>query len=110
MSLFNIYAGLGGSFGGAVYRETMEFNDLNDAETHAYNLARDEYEQYEGLHGIKSWGDVAEEMGFDPDDNELSQERKEEIEEEISDYYMEEVEQWIEYYVVPVEEETNFEK
>ena len=110
MSLFNIYAGLGGSFGGAVYRETMEFNDLNDAETYAYNLARDEYEQYEGLYGIKSWGDIAEEMGFDPDDDELSQERKEEMEEEISDYYMEEVEQWIEYYVVPVEEETNFEK
>lgn len=110
MSLFNIYAGLGGSFGGAVYRETIELNDLNDAEIYAYNLARDEYERYEGLHGIKSWGDIADEMGFDPDDNELSQERKEEIEEEISDYYMEEVEQWIEYYVVPVEEETNFEK
>ena len=41
MSLFNIYAGLSGSFGGAVYRETMEFNDLNDAEIYAYNLARD---------------------------------------------------------------------
>ena len=47
-------------------------------------------------------------MGFDPD--ELSQERKEEIEEEISDYYNEEVDQWIDYYVVPVEEEINFEK
>ena len=105
MSLFDIYAGLGGSFGGAEYRETMEFNDLHDTEIYAYNLARDEYEQYEGLHGIKSWGDIADEMGFDPE-NELSQE----MEEEISDYYMEEVEQWIDYYVVPVEEKTNFEK
>ena len=104
MSLFNIYAGLGGSFGGAVYRETMEFDTLNDAEVYAYHLARDEYEKYEGLHGIKSWGDIADEMGFDPED-EMSQE----MEEEISDYYIEEVEQWIEYYAVLVEEETNFE-
>ena len=108
MSLFNIYAGLNGSFSGAVYRETMEFYTLSDAEDYAYQLARDEYELYEGLHGLKSWGDIADEMGFDPD--ELSQEEKEEMEEEISDYYMEEVEQWIDYYVVPVEEKTNFEK
>ena len=105
MSLFNIYAGLGGSFGGAEYRETMEFDTLNDAENYAYHLARDEYELYEGLHGIKSWGDIADEMGFDPEEDEMSQE----MEEEISDYYNEEVEQWIEYHAVPVEEETNFE-
>lgn len=104
MSLFNIYAGLGGSFGGAVYRETMEFNTLDEAEDYAYQLARDEYESYEGLHGLKSWGDIADEMNFDPED-EMSQD----MEEEISDYYIEEVEQWIEYYVVPVKEETNFE-
>lgn len=109
MSLFNIYAGLGGSFGGAIYRETMEFDTLDDAENYAYHLARDEYESYEGLHGIKSWGDIADEMGFDPEDDDMSQERIQEIEEEISNYYNEEVEQWIDYYAVPVEEETNFE-
>lgn len=44
MKQFNIYAGLGGGFGGASYRGTGEFKSLADAEQEAYELAIEEYQ------------------------------------------------------------------
>ena len=54
MQNYNIYAGLGGSFGGAAYRGTGDFKSLADAENEAYELAVEEYQSYEGYHGILS--------------------------------------------------------
>lgn len=94
---YNIYAGLGGSFGGAQYKGTGDFKDFNDAEDYAHQTAVEDYESYEGYHGILSWYDVALENGLDPDnpDNE----------EEINDLYSMEKEDWMEYYAILFEED-----
>lgn len=95
---YNIYAGLGGSFGGASYHGTGEFKSEEDASKVAYEIAREEYESYEGYHGIKDWADVAEDNNLDPDDEDNF--------EEIDELYNEEIESWIEYYAVLTEEDT----
>lgn len=92
---FNIYAGLGGSFGGAQYQGTGDFESCVEAGNYAYQLALEEYQSYEGYHGIMSWYDVACENGLDPDDDEK----------EIDQLYNEELENWIEYYAVLTEED-----
>lgn len=94
---YNIYAGLSGSFGGAQYRGTGDFSSIDSAEEMAYQCAVEEYESYEGYHGILSWYGVAQENGLDPDnpDNE----------EEINDLYSMEKEDWMEYYAVLFEED-----
>ena len=65
---YNIYAGLGGSFGGATYQGTGDFESREAAEQAAYEAAVEEYEMYEGLHGILDWCEVAENNNLDPDD------------------------------------------
>lgn len=52
---YKIYAGLGGSFGGATYQYIDDFSTEEDALDTAYLLAVQEYESYEGLHGLPSW-------------------------------------------------------
>ena len=49
MQKYIIYAGLGGSFGGATYRGTGDFKSLADAENEAYQLAVEEYESENGI-------------------------------------------------------------
>lgn len=97
---FNIYAGLGGSFGGASYHSTILAKDINEASNYAYECARDEYEMYEGTRGIKSWNDVAFDLGFNPED------MIEEEEEEVFEVYNEEVEGWICYYAILTSEDS----
>ena len=92
---YNIYAGLGGGFGGPTYQGTGEFNDEDSATDYAYQMAVEEYQSYEGYHGILDWHDVAEQEELDP----------EEDEEDIDAIYQEEIESWIEYYAVPFEED-----
>lgn len=94
---YNIYAGLGGSFGGATYQGTGDFKSRESAEQAAYEAAVEEYEMYEGSHGILDWNDVAENNNLDPDD--------ESNESEIDELYNEEKESWMEYYVVLTEED-----
>lgn len=91
---FEIYAGLGGSFGGASYIETIEANTREEAEEYARQCAIDDYESYEGSHGILSRDDVFEDLieGFG----------EEPLEEDVDLKYMEEVERWITYYVEEV--------
>lgn len=93
---YNIYAGLGGSFGGATYQGTGDFSSLDSAEEMAYRIASDEYESYEGYHGIRGWSDIADEEGLD----------YEEDEDEINEMYEDEKESWMEYYAVLTEEDT----
>lgn len=95
---YNIYAGLGGSFGGATYQGTSEFNDEESAVQCAYELAVDIYQGYEGLHGILDWNDVAEQEGLDPETDGDS----------IDQAYVDEMESWIEYYAVLMEEDEEF--
>lgn len=89
---YNIYAGLGGSFGGATYQGTGDFKSRESAEQAAYEAAVEEYESYEGYYGIRSWEDLADEEGLDYED-------------EINELYNEERENWIEYHVVLTEED-----
>lgn len=95
---YNIYAGLGGGFGGATYQGTGEFNDEDSAAQYAYEIALEEYQSYEGFHGILDWYDVAEQEELDP----------EEDGEAIDEAYQEEIESWIEYYAVPFDEDEEF--
>ena len=60
MERFHLYAGLGGGFGGANYCETVEAENIDEACEFAYELAIEEYQSYEGCHGIMNWGDCYE--------------------------------------------------
>lgn len=91
---FEIYAGLGGGFGGANYVETIEANTREEAEEYARQCAIDDYESYEGSHGILSRDDVFEDL--------IESFGEEPLEEDVDLRYMEEVEGWIMYYVEEV--------
>lgn len=91
---FEIYAGLGGGFGGANYVETIEANTREEAEEYARQCAIDDYESYEGSHGILSRDDVFEDL--------IESFGEEPLEEDVDLRYMEEVEGWIAYYVEEV--------
>lgn len=89
---YNIYAGLGGSFGGASYIGTLQ----NVSEEEAYECAFEEacnvYDSYAGYHGIRDIADIMNEEEVD--------------ENEAEDIYIEERESWLDYYAVPTEEDT----
>ena len=93
---YNIYAGLGGSFGGATYQGTGDFSSLASAEEMAYQCAVEEYEMWEGTHGIRSWADIADEECLDYEEDEY----------EINEMYEDEKESWMTYYAVLTEEDT----
>lgn len=97
-----IYAGLGGGFGGAnlIDDEPMEFSSFEEAMRFAYDTAFEEYESYEGMHGLLDWNECAEELYPDRNIDDLTPFE----EQQISDYYLEEVESWIDYYVEEVKE------
>lgn len=92
---FNLYAGLSGGFNSVQFHCTEEFDDHEEAESAARDLAIEEYQSYEGYHGILSWEDcrdeIIEELG----------ENAEIDEEDIDLHYIEEVESWIVYYAKP---------
>ena len=97
MSTYKIYAGLGGGFGGAKYIETVEAANEEEAARIAYEYAVEEYESYEGLHGLASYGDVVdnpEEYGLDEDCQN---------EEYLWEAYEEERSTWLDYYVKEVQ-------
>ena len=88
---FEIYAGLGGGFGGASYIEIIEANTREEAEEYARQCAIDDYESYEGSHGILSRDDVFEDL--------LESFGEEPSEEDVELMYIEEIENWIVYCV-----------
>lgn len=85
---YKIYAGLSG----ATYQKTEDYSSMDEALEDAYALAVEEYQSYEGCHGIMSWDDCRIDSGFDYDD------------EAVDDRYQEELESWLSYYVEPEEE------
>lgn len=92
MPKFKIYAGLGGGFGGANYITTNNFDCLEDAEEYAYAEASQTYDNYEGLHGLRTIEDIMEEDGISDV-------------EEAEEAYFEERENWLEYWVEEVDED-----
>lgn len=94
MTKYKLYAGLGGSFGGAQYQGTYEYDSISEATEDAYDLAWEEYESYAGLHGLLDREEVRQDVAdsfYDGDIDAVS-------EEEAQEYYIEQVEGWIEYY------------
>ena len=60
MELYNLYAGLSGGFGGYQYHCTEEYNSKDEALEAARQLAIEEYQSYEGCHGLTSEEDILE--------------------------------------------------
>lgn len=90
---YNIYAGLGGGFGGAFYQFTTLAESEDDANELAYEAAIAEYESYEGTNGLRTIEDIREE-----EDQTLS-------DEDIEEIYQSEREDWLDYYVVLTSED-----
>lgn len=95
MALYNLYAGLSGGFGGLHYHKTEEYKSHEEALKEAYVLAEEEYQSYEGSHGILSREECEEDcresgwIGEDMADNE--------IDDIVDNRYLEEIESWIVY-------------
>lgn len=83
---WKIYSGLGGGFGGANYIKTVSGSKAS-AEKEAYQAAVEEYESYEGLHGLRTIDEIESEEGVSY--------------EEASQIYNDEMESWLDYYVRP---------
>lgn len=100
MKYYEIYAGLGGGFGGAQYQCTEQFECKEDAEEKAYWLAKEEYESMEGLNGLESYEDALNEAREQEGDD-CSEDEIKDLADEI---YNEYVENWIEYWAEEVDE------
>lgn len=90
---------MGGSFGGAQYHGTYEYTNIEEATLDAYLKAEEEYQSYEGCHGIMSPSDIEEDLrdsGFIDDDM-----TDDEVADMIDYHYREEIESWISYYALP---------
>lgn len=98
---YNIYAGLGGGFGGAKYQYTSLYESPEKAEEEAYEVASEEYESYGGYHGLLTYEEALETaMEANPGKSE------EELQEYIDELFEEDKESWIEYYAVLTSEDT----
>lgn len=104
MRKFAIFAGLGGGFGGPIFHGVFEYKDEVEAERDAYLKAEEEYQSYEGAHGVMSWEDCYEDALASGWIDESSTQN--EIEDCVDDYYTEQIEGWISYYVREVRPET----
>lgn len=95
MAKYEIFAGMGGGFGGAQSHGIFEFDSIAEAEQTAYELAIEEYQSYEGCHGIMSWDDCREDLIESFGDEDIT-------DEDINAHYQEEIESWISYYIKEV--------
>ncbi len=93
---YNIYAGLGGGFGGTSYIGTLQNASEDGAYQYAFEEACNIYDSYAGYHGIRGIEDIMDEEGVD--------------ENEAVETYIEEREDWLNYYAVPTEEDTELEE
>lgn len=99
MKIYNIYAGLGGGFGGVSFQHSEEFESQEDADEYAREVAFKEYDSYGGLHGLSSYDEVEDEYREENDidaDAELDEMQRE----DIQDRFNEIVEGWVSYYAV----------
>ena len=114
MPFFKIYHGMGGGFGGAQYDYTGEFEDREEAMEEARRLAVEDYESFEGCHGIMDLDDCRRALlidaGVDEDaiddysgDFETLMEEYDVSDEDAAEMYEEEIESWISFRVVPAD-------
>ena len=114
MPFFKIYHGMGGGFGGAQYDYTGEFEDREEAMEEARRLAVEDYESFEGCHGIMDLDDCRRALlidaGVDEDtiddysgDFEVLMAEYDVSEDDVADMYEEEVESWISFRVTPAD-------
>jgi len=89
-----IFSGLSGGCGGANFKEIF-MGSKEDAEKAAYEFASLEYDQYDGMHGLRTTSDIMEEDGVDED--------------EAEGIYNEEREGWLDYYVEPYDQNKDYE-
>ena len=101
MPKFKIYAGLSGGFGGARYCGVYECADRDEAETYAREQAIEEYESYGGYHGLYTWDSMRQEIADDEYDGDIEQVDSEDVDMRL----MEEVESWLTYKIVPVQDD-----
>ncbi len=87
ISKWAIFAGLGGGFGGANFTGEVFTGTKEQAESRAYGAAQEEYDSYEGLHGLRDTQMIMDEDGVD--------------EEEAEQIRNEEMESWLDYWVEP---------
>lgn len=101
---YKIYAGLSGSFGGATYQYTEDYDTGDEAEVAAYERALEIYERYAGLHGLESFGECILEASehFLRSKYDSEEDYQEAIEEEANEIYNEIREGWISYWVEKV--------
>lgn len=92
MKFFGTY---GCSAVNSVYNIVIEAKDAQSALKFCYDSAVEDRDSYEGLHGVKTWGEIAEDEGF------TVEEMSSEEENHIDDLYAESIEDDIIYNVVP---------
>ena len=100
MPKFKIYAGLSGDFGGAHFCEVYECGSQAEAEIYAREVAIEEYESYGGYHGLYTWDSMRQEIADDEYDGDIEQVDPEDVDMRM----MEEVEGWLTYKVIPVQD------
>jgi hypothetical protein len=86
--MWQIRYGLGGGFGGCErneWEDCEEANNEDQACDYAYEMACQEYEMYDGMHGLRNTADIMEEDEVD--------------EEEAEEIWREERESWLDYEV-----------
>ena len=104
MPKFKIYAGLSGGFGGAHFCEVYECGSQAEAETYAREVAIEEYESYGGYHGLYTWDSMRQEIADDEYDGDIEAVDPEDVDMRM----MEEVEGWLTYKVIPVQDNFPF--
>ena len=80
---------------GSIYNIAIEAKDAQSALKFCYDSAVEDRDSYEGLHGVKTWGEIAEDEGFTV--GEMSQAETD----YIDDLYSDSIESDIIYNVVP---------
>ena len=82
--------------GGTICEGPFEYKDKRDATDEAYNMAVEDYESFEGYHGIPDIGDIMEhkeDYGVEEDANE----------DECWEAYYEQRENWLNYWAEEAE-------
>ena len=92
MKFFGTY---GCSTVNSVYNIAIEARDAQSALKFCYDCAVEDRDSYEGSHGIESWGEIAEDVGFTIDEMSSDQEAY------IDDLYADAIENDIIYNVKP---------
>lgn len=100
---YAIFAGLSGSFGGATYQHTDDFETEEDALDFAYALAGLMYDSLEGLCGLPNWENIRDELSNSHGSDE------EPSEDDIYELYMERRDNWLDYRVEKYEEGKDYE-